>query len=87
MALALCRRNSGSRHESKEYHHPEEYYGVQGGDYADNEPTKPTEPTTPTGTQSFTEPVPGDLDAYVTSIIRTAVPYLVGLVAAFCHYA
>lgn len=61
----------------------EEYYGVQGGDYADNEPTKPTEPTTPTEPTKPTEPVPGDLDAYVTSIIRTAVPYLVGLVAAF----
>ncbi len=59
----------------------EEYYGIEGGGYADS--VTPTDPVDETPTKPDPEkPIPSTLDAYITSIIRTAVPYLVGLVSS-----
>jgi len=62
----------------------EEYYDIEGGGYpvVTEEPETPAEPDdgdTPTTTPEL---LPTTLNAYVTSIIRTAVPYLVGLVGS-----
>lgn len=62
----------------------EEYYGIEGGGYVDSvTPSDPTDPVDETPTKPDPEkPIPSTLDAYITSIIRTAVPYLVGLVSS-----
>lgn len=65
----------------------EEYYGIEGGGYVDTPMPKDDEPETPVETDPprpipADTPIPATLNEYVTSIIRTAVPYLVGLASS-----